>query len=109
MPELELEDGARLLARWARRPFCQEDFGAAGGAPLAYSDELLRQLRASPVMERLRGHPGRIVEAAAQVRKELPSLLQHPRLGLGCRETDVPCRSWVVEAFWDIFVWISAL
>lgn len=87
LPELSLEDTARLLARRARRPFFRCDFNEAYGCeryhhsvPLQLNKELVALLALSPLCKLLAGHPGRILRAAAEIHPGLPSLLQHPWL-----------------------------
>eukprot|EP00930_Biecheleria_cincta_P096124 TRINITY_DN87999_c0_g1_i1.p1 TRINITY_DN87999_c0_g1~~TRINITY_DN87999_c0_g1_i1.p1 ORF type:complete len:1243 (-),score=226.32 TRINITY_DN87999_c0_g1_i1:28-3756(-) len=87
LPELSLEDSARLLARRARRPFFRCDFDEAYGCeryhhsvPLRLNEELLALLALSPLCRLLAGNPGNILSAAAEVHPGLPSLLQHPWL-----------------------------
>lgn len=87
LPELSLQDTARLLARRARRPFFRCDFDEAYGCeryhhsvPLQLNEELVALLALSPLCKLLAGHPGRILRAAAEIHPGLPSLLQHPWL-----------------------------
>lgn len=86
LPSLAPEDTAVLLARRASRPFFHRDFVsektgcACSSVPLKLDQELIGLISESPLAQMLRGNPGRIISAAADVHAELPSLLEHPWL-----------------------------